>query len=837
MPPGVCLTTAAFRSWVAPHQEQISRILSRPDLTDPARAGEAADEIAALLEGHGVPPSVEAALSAALRGRAAASPLAVRSSSTAEDRADVSFAGQYETVLGIPSRSAVFDAGVGDAGVLDAILVCWRSFFSPHALVARASAHALAGEEAMALLLQDMVEAECSGVAFSVDPVRPESGLLVVNAAWGLGTGVVDSQAATDTYRVRRNDLRTEGREVVEKPERVGLAPEGGLKLQSVPDERRRAACLPDRWLRRIAQFTIAAENVLGGPQDMEWAIAEEQVWILQSRPVTALPSGFSPGSPFPLSEGDRTGPLWELDGRSSRGVPLPLDLDVEAIRAATRTEALLLNGSAWGGRLEIEVRKIVNGRVYTRSVPSDLHPGDARIRKSASMDLGHRLRESDITPWEYHAPEITKATERLSAFDLATDDGPALADHLEDALGAYRRHWALHFALPDSRAFSEPFHEAFARLSGCAREEAREAAFPLLEGAGNLLTRLVDQLYGLACAARGTSAEAVLTSRETGGLERLPGPFRRALDDFLAVYGDRSGLGVGSEPALRVPTWREEPELVFPLIAPYLAHGIEAPETLRRRMNEERDRQAEALGQSEDREAAALFLRWLPLMRRARTDLENHNHYIDQMSIGQLRAAVLASGRRLVDRGVLAERDDVWWLHREEITRALREGSPAPLLQTVAGRKREWEARERMAPPPVLGLPEKRLEPRASYEDEVTVESIPEDGAIRGVGASAGKVRGRARVIPSGSQLPEIAPGEILVAETAGPAWTPLFPTLGGLILNRAALFQHAATTAREYGIPAVINVRDATLRIPDAAWVTLDGTTGEVTVEPERK
>ncbi len=114
-----------------------------------------------------------------------------------------------------------------------------------------------------------------------------------------------------------------------------------------------------------------------------------------------------------------------------------------------------------------------------------------------------------------------------------------------------------------------------------------------------------------------------------------------------------------------------------------------------------------------------------------------------------------------------------------------------------------------------------------------MTVETISEAGAVRGVGASSGQARGRARVIPSGVQLPDIAPGEILVAETAGPAWTPLFPMLGGLILNHGALFSHAATTAREYGIPAVIHVKDATLRIPDRAWVILNGTTGEVSIE----
>jgi phosphohistidine swiveling domain-containing protein len=610
-----------------------------------------------------------------------------------------------------------------------------------------------------------------------------------------------------------------------------------------VLEDRRRAACLPDDWLRRIAQFTVAAENRLGGPQDVEWAIAKDRVWMLQSRPVTALPPDFSLGSPFPLADEDRFGPLWEISGSSRQRVPLPLDLDVEAIRTAAATETLLQNGGSWGGRRDLTLRKIVNGRVYTRSVPSDLHPGDARIRRNASRDLGHRLRETGVTPWEHHAPEVMAATKRLAEFDRSTDDGSALANHLEDAFGAYRRHWAIHFSMPNGQAFSEPFIEAFATLTGRKKEEAAEAAFPLLEGAGNMLNRLVDGLYALAQAAKGTSAASLLASEGTDIIKRLeesPDPdaalFRERLEGFLALYGDRSGLGIGSQPALHVPTWRENPELIFPMITPYLHEGIDAPEALRTRMNEERDRQAEALVQaSEDEEAARVFRRWLPLMRRARTDLENHNHYIDQMSVGQLRAAILAAGRWLEERNLLAEREDVFWLHHEEITRALRTDPPASLLQTVTQRRIQWEEWEQMAPPPLVGLPEGQLEPRPPFEEEMTLETVSEDGVLQGTGASAGRVRGRARVIPSGTQQPDIAPGEILIAEHAGPAWTPLFPMLGGIVLTRAALFHHAATTAREYGLPAVINVRDATSRIPDGTWITLDGTTGEIRMETE--
>src|SRR5205807_660123 len=135
--------------------------------------------------------------------------------------------------------------------------------------------------------------------------------------------------------------------------------------------------------------------------------------------------------------------------------------------------------------------------------------------------------------------------------------------------------------------------------------------------------------------------------------------------------------------------------------------------------------------------ETSEVFRRWLPLMRRARTDLENHNHYIDQMAVGQLRAAILASGRWLVDRGMLHERDDVFWLYHEEITRALRASPPASLVPTVEQRKSTWDSWSRMTPPPILGLPESHLDARPPYRDEMTAETAPESGALQGIGAS----------------------------------------------------------------------------------------------------
>jgi phosphohistidine swiveling domain-containing protein len=865
VPEGICLTAAAFRRAMEPYRDALKEILSRCHGNDPPALHAAAAAVSHALCGLAVPPPVASALRPLLwEVFANDAAVAVRSSATAEDRADASFAGQYETMLGVR----------GEPAVLEAVLACWRSFFKPHSLAARAAAGALTGDEAMAVLIQRMVEAECAGVCFTVDPIQNAPDRIVVNAAWGLGAGVVDGSVRADTARLRRDTFEVEERRIVEKPVRVALDPNGGdLRTEPVPEDRRRAACLPNSWLKRVAQFGLAAELRRGRPQDVEWAIAGDRVWILQSRPITALPKEWVPPLPFPVEwkDDEERRSAWELEPESDiaperrDSLPLPMEHATKDLYLAALREAAVYNGSGFRGQGRIPRRKVVNGRGYAGSASADLHDGDLRVRRAAGRDLGARLREEGITAWEYRAPEIIAATERLRAFDRSTDDGARLAEHLEDAFGVFRRHWFLHWAPVGLGDTTWPFDRALGRVADVSEEEAREASFQVVEGDENVFTRLLDGIYALACAAREAPAVAELIAGGSGECVRAPrggsimdrlaalpeengtAAFRAKLDLFLESYGQRSGFSPGSSVSIATPTWREDPAHVLALAAPYIDGGLEPPSALRDRANRKREARIEALcAACEDPEAVAELHRWLPLARRQRADLENHNHYIDQLSYGQLRTALLAAGRWLVSRGSVGQAHDVLWLSRAEIVTALRRlsgsdsdaGPPSPsLADIVAERKVQWAAWSGLCPPPILGTPEAALEPRPALEDEVSDDaSPPEEGhSLKGQAASAGRRRGRARVVAMSVRLPAIAPGEVLVAENAGPTWTPLFPLLGGLVLEEGNLLQHAATTAREYGIPAVINTPSATRRIADGAWVTVDGTRGIVEWELE--
>jgi pyruvate,water dikinase len=262
------------------------------------------------------------------------------------------------------------------------------------------------------------------------------------------------------------------------------------------------------------------------------------------------------------------------------------------------------------------------------------------------------------------------------------------------------------------------------------------------------------------------------------------------------------------------------------------------------------------------DETAVAEFQRQLTYARQSMVGLENHNHLIEQVAGGQLRLAVMAAAQWLMKQGVLADVEDVFWLTFVEIERALRGNPPspqpspmreresdslplhgggsgwgsAPLHTAIKERRAAWEQWAKLVPPPILGIPEAVLPTRPPFADDVNVgEAEMRNGRLTGLGASPGLAEGRACVIAKGASLPDLEPGKILVAQNAGPLWTPYFPQLGGLILEEGSLGQHAAATAREYGIPAVINCHRATQLIEDGAWVKIDGAQGIVEMGSE--
>ena len=781
------------------------------------------------------PPLGEALRAAAERLLSTHSFLAVRSSATAEDLPGTSFAGLYQSVIGVSEPERIGAA----------VQTVWRSYGSPVAAGRRASAAHSPDETAdgMGVLIQAVIEAEVAGVCFSVDPVQPRSGRLVINTCWGLGSGVVDGAIPADTLWLRREDLGVVERRIVEKDICFALDAQGGMVRRPVAEAQRRSECLPEDWAHRVAQFALAAEQALGRPQDVEWAIANGQVWILQSRAIASLDLDEAQKRyyfPVDWANPADAGRLWTRWRFERHGdLPfLPLDIDYIYMHESTRLTTCLFMGADRNQDLQV-----VHGQIYISPAPMPLSSADLRIRLQAFLDLEQRLMREGRTAWDHWGAEIEQANQRLMAVETGQLDGPGLAAFLEEAMAAKKRHTMLHPMIGFKPR--QPFFDAFRAVSGLFGAEAETAAYRLLEGEETPLTRMIDGLYGLAAEARGLPAVADWVWREAndpnqrqgGELVGYPMAAQGAADwfsrlqDFLAEFGDRNGDGYGSEALLSTLTWRDEPMQVVQLAAQFLDAKVEATRQQRERARRAVDAEVEAMcARCPDAQAVADFKWKLEYYRRVQAVIEIHNHHIEQIGLGQIHRAVMAAARWLQSSAVLLDVENIFWLTFAEIVDALVKPERELLVEVTHRRQAEYAGWAEYQPPPYLGLPPPGLSPRPAGGDAVTPGEPQASGQIRGIGASAGVAIGRARVISTWLPAPQILPGDILVAENAGPLWIPFFPVLAGIVLESGSLGQHAASTAREYGLPAVISTPKATQLIKDGDWITIDGTRGMV-------
>lgn len=753
-------------------------------------------------------------------------PLAVRSSAVMEDLPEASLAGRYTTRLNV----------TGPAAIEQAVLDCWRSYWNiPDANQ----------EGGMAVLIQPFLDAECAGVCFTVDPVRQRPDQQLIVSAWGLGSGVVGGSVPTDIARLRRSDLGVEDFTVADKltalhPTETG----GGVTSVPVPDELRAIACLPESWLQRVGQFGLAIEQVFGAPQDMEWAVANRQLWILQSRTITALPVEIREAARFPITWDNEDEPrhYWWLErARDSAGSPLlPAELDFVRINTQGGHDAV-----RYAGYPQTRWRKYINGRVYMAAAKSPNSPGHVRVYSVALRELYERLAQQDVTNWEHWGPEIVRAVDHLAAFENCGADGPALADHLEDAIATATRHWMIHTMSPRPIR-SAALLDLYIHMTGKQPEVAAADIPFLLAGAETVQTRLVEALYELACLALDDpkTAQAVPAALWAG--QPLNGSsvesFARAFTDLMSVYGGRLCYRPVSGYPVELPfPWREAPQHVWEMIAAYMPWAGERDRPDPRQAREQAHRAAKdyierLCADAPDPALVPNFRRTLDYAQRNAASLDDQNHYIDQLSEGETIQALLYAGRWLAEQGQLDNAYDVFWFKADEVLNALR-GSSSGFDKILVTRRAEYKQWQTLVPPACLGLPDPVLparpkqDPIPPHTGAVAAE-LPVN-AIAGEPASRGRATGRAHILYEVTNLTAVVPGDVLVIPYVDTALIPILPTLTALVLDYGSPGDHAAITAREFGLPTVCNTLHGTHRIPENAWVTVDAHTGRVTWE----
>jgi pyruvate,water dikinase len=789
VPDGFCLTAEAYRHSHA--------------------AGGMSDEVGA---------AVRVAYAALVGADPNPPPVAVRSSAIDEDGPTASFAGQHETVLDV----------VGLDAVLASIERSWRSLHAPAALAYRRSQGLPVEGIALAVLVQKLVRADRSGVAFSIDPVSRRADRIVVNAAWGLGESMVNGTVTPDAWQLDKASLEVTSERLAEK-ERMTVAAVGGTREVPVPGFLRGVATLDGAMRTEVAALARRLEEELGWPVDIEFAFDDDRLHLLQCRPVTtALVDATSEASdaslPAPWTEPDDAAKFWELDR-----VHFPEQIPMLDYAYGRMIYDVGLNH----GMAHYRVPFASTARrfwtyFYATDVPYDRGEVKPEERSAAMAAFADGLEAAWEDRWR---PAIRDALDAWAAFDLDGAPYAAFLRHVDETWERAEALWRLHFEIvvPLGRVVRE-FVELYDELF---EPDEPFAAHELLGGAETLTMIASRRVWALRDVVDRTpgAAEVVASTDPSRLLERLDRdeatrPVADAVRGFLEAFGRRTPTI-----ALSAPTLAEDPTPVMKILKEAVARPDADPARDHAEILARRDaatEEARATLRSYPRPVRDEFERRLKGARIAMRLGEDHNYLIDFSATAAVRRVFVALARRLASAGVIADVGDVAHLTPGEARDAFARLGDADLRGLVNGRKEELRRFASITPPETIGERPGGVSPKPSAE--ALRRRVARDGLLTGTAGSPGVARGRARVIRTLADTERFVAGEVLVAPTTSQPWMPLFGAAAALVTEAGGTLSHAAVVAREFRLPAVVAVASATDLIRDGQLVEVDGDRGLV-------
>ena len=795
--------------------------------------------------------------------------VAVRSSGVEEDGVEHSFAGQFESYLFV--TRACLAARIVDV---------WRSGFSERIMAYRRENKLEGLPQAPAVLVQEMINSEVSGVAFSADPVTGRRSVTVVSAVHGLGTALVGGDADADLWRIQFDGTVLE-RNIAVKSLVHRPAPDGpeGFVVEKNAEPAASNPALSDEEAVRISKLASRAERHFGRPQDIEWAMYGGEIFLLQSRSITSLAS-------MPDPDGIRT--LWDnsniVESYSGITTPLTFSFALHAYEGVYREFCRILGVSK--GRIaanEGALRRmlgLIQGRVYYNLFNwyriNSLLPGYTFNRRFMEQMMGVReslpddiiTAVSSASPWErmldglrlgrtvigliVSQAQLPRMIERFrSRLDraLAPPDPPLESRRIDMLVADY---CALESSL--LTRWDAPLINDFLAMIffGVLRRLTDKWCLGTADNQGSLQNDLVSDQGGMISAepAKRIIEMATVAAHDSGLTEVLchgsvPAAERavqshpelaRLYKDYIAIFGDRCL----DELKLESSTLVDDPEPLLRSVghaAARLASGQPFNSGIQsdvRRKAEERVRQA-----LKRRPLRKMIFAWVLRNARLRVRDRENLRFERTRLFGRVRRIFLEIGRRLFAEGVLDDSRDIFYLDLDEIVAYVEGAATCENLRGLAEvRRREFERYHDLPAPadrfetlgaPYIGNRYAGSSPLTQEQDE----SVAED-ELRGTGCCPGIVRGRARVIrdPRGAELKQ---GEILVAERTDPGWIMLFPAAAGILVERGSLLSHSAIVAREMGIPAIVSIAGVTNRISSGHWVEMDGARGTVKLNVE--
>jgi phosphohistidine swiveling domain-containing protein len=848
VPAGFVLTTAAYDAFVRANglQAQIVELAQSVAADDPGSAQVASEQIRALFAQGAMGEELAAEITDAYgqltqtsAGVCTADAVAVRSSATAEDLPTASFAGQQDTFLNIQNGEAL----------LAAVAKCWASLWTARALAYRQRQGIDPTTVSLAVVVQVLIPAEASGILFTANPVTGERGEILINATWGLGEAIVGGLVTPDTVLVDRSTWQIVARETAAKST-MTVRTETGTAEQAVPAAQQNQPVLDDTTALALARLGARIEEHYGMPMDIEWAIADDKIAILQARPITALPPAplvdvaWEP--PFPKT-------IW-MRRQIVEHMPEPLSPLFEDLYVQWGLEHSikeLIDQMGGLANVQFDLDKMIphgfadtiNGYAYTTgSMKMDAQSTWALIVVYPRIFKMFNMPAFD---WERGVlPRYQALIAHWDGIDRTTAKDELLLQGIREmAIADSAYWWGSALSLGLSRILDPVFDKLLKSVFRAAVPKPGLGSSAFLRGFDSKALDAQAHMEAIADTIRGNEPLRRTVLRTQA--HQLPStlaahpngqPVLESIERYLAAYGHQI-----YNLDFAVPTQGEDPlPLFLSLKALVEKPPAEAVRVRQAKMARERDALIEQTMAALNPLSRWLF-GWVWKQTKKYAPYRESVMFYMGGAWPTVRKLAAALGQRLTEAGAIAAPDDIYYLNSQEITAAIeargRGGNVPSFVETAQERRALRESRKLLTPP--AKVPERsviQLGPiKLSLFDPTPSGAVNEGAVLNGYAVSTGRVTAPASVIRSSDDFSLMQPGTILVCTTTTPAWTPLFSQAVGLVTDVGGALAHGSIVAREYGIPAVMGTGVATERIKSGMLLAVDGDAGTVTLLDE--
>jgi len=838
VPEGFCVTTEAYKRIVGqtPELEALLDQLSPLKADDRERISEITGKIRRVIEGIAIPQDIDEEITRHLIKLGEKTSCAVRSSATAEDLPTASFAGQQDTYLNI----------IGKDAILQNISKCWASLFTDRAVTYRIQNGFEHSKVYLSVVIQRMVFPQAAGIMFTADPVTSNRKVLSIDASFGLGEALVSGLVNADIYKVR--DSRIVDKKISTKKLAIYALEKGGTEEKAIEVGWQNTQTLTDGQILQLESIGRKIEAIFERPQDIEWCLNEEAFYIVQSRPITTLypvtdvkdgknhvylsfghqqmmteamkPLGITFYQPvFKMISGSN---LVDPGGRLYMDVSSSLTSRVgkavlgryrssdvlgsnalfklmerkDFIKTLSREKSALTSNTMLAGILSMVIKAI---KIYRKN---DASVVDKMIARNRALILAVEQRAAKVSGDDLF-DLILQSNRELKQ---ATSDGMALM-----VVGGYTSQWL-------NKTMQKWLGEqkvADTLSQSVSNNVTSDMGLDLLDVA-DVVRRYPEVIEYFRHASDETFFE---------DLARLAGG--EAVSDSIRTYLEKYGMRCSGEIDITKTRWSEKPTILIPMILSNIRNSEPGAHSMKYEQGrQEAEQKAHDLLSRLERlpsgkRKAQKTKKAISVLR----DFIGYREYPKYFMVWYfwvIKQALLREAAKLVQKGVIREKEDIYYLSFEELKEVVKTNQLD--YSIITKRKDEHKVNEKLTPPRVMTSEGEII------SGEYDTVNIPQ-GVLAGVPVSSGIIEGRARVVLRIEDA-NIEKGDILVATFTDPSWTPLFVSVKGLVTEVGGIATHGAIVAREYGLPAVVGVENATKLIKDGQKIRVNGTEGYVEI-----